>query len=342
MKRYQLREEVELLRKYIRESIILIKEDTDSSGGYGDYLGDLYGGGGGGGGGGDGSPVFITAFTDVFKTASAETQKMIEKVKTFTNVSFQAAMSGINPFYKAEYGKLFQEEAAKISAIKSKYSDVYKRTFDAFKDNDFAWAAFICTPEAFLTKKFFDKTSETAQSLAGLFPGGNKILSSIKSESFKFTYLNLLLEVEKNEKEVDSNFQEEMRESVKDFLTGVLRKTSEWKKVSSMNIIQFETFLKQREGADPADVASVREELQQQKQNWLAKIEQEADSKEVSNAAKKVDDGEWAKEFLNSISNKIVKNVEDMLEKRISKAKEGGATDDCEWIGWHKQILGKI
>lgn len=343
MKKYMLQDyrEISVLRNFIKEALLL-SEDYDGS--YDYYMSDIgMGGGGGGGGGGDGGPVFITAFTDVFKTAAAESDKMLQRTKTLTNNVFQALMSSVNPFYKADYGKVFALEKQRIGQIQSKYADVYARTNKAFEDNDFAWAAAICSPETFLTAKFVKQAPDAAKNLAGLVPGGDKLIQKL-SESNRFMYLRLNEEKkkkrEKDELTPGETIKNDARETLNQFLAEVISTTEQWKKVGSMNLQQFEKFVSEKSKDTQQASVNIKQVLDQQKKSW--QDEMKKSGKEMGDAAQSIKEQEWTSSFLSKIPEEVVGSVKKMLQKRIEEAKSGGAPDDCWWIQKHIETMSKI
>lgn len=166
-----------LLREYVRT---LLREDY--GGGDGGYGGYDYGGGGSGGLGGGmggmwGGPkdlynIFVRPFTDVVATAAGRTKEMSERGLTLLRVAFESVATTLVPFLRDSYDEIFQKERDQLDKIQREYSEVYKRTADAFDFDDVQLAAFMYSPASAITKKFVRRAPKVAIELISVLTGG--------------------------------------------------------------------------------------------------------------------------------------------------------------------------
>ena len=176
----------DLLREHIRQ--IILEDGGGDFGGFGDYAGFGMGGMGGGAiwgyGMGEKLNGFISPFTDVFKIAAGEAKKLSRRAQTVLSVAFETLLTTAIPWVSDSYGEIFSKASQDIDKIKQEYAEVYKTTYDAFKNEDFNVAAFMYAPAQYLTARAaYEAPGATAQ-LLSIISGGalDGILSKIKGK----------------------------------------------------------------------------------------------------------------------------------------------------------------
>ena len=175
-----MRSDEEIVRLAIRR---LIKEDGEGGGdgGYAGAPGGDYGWGMGGGGGGGGmGHMWIgdehmsqigSAFAAPFQELFGGVKKAVVHARTLLAVSFEVVATTLIPFFESDFHKIFEKRDRDIQQISSEYAEVRKATWDAFKNKDFVFTAFIMAPSAFITTAFITKTPKVAIDLLKLVEG---------------------------------------------------------------------------------------------------------------------------------------------------------------------------
>jgi hypothetical protein len=164
--------------KLERSNLTALNEDD--GGGYGgDYSGwSADYGGMGGHGWGEIVPrdklftTFVMPFVDPFITAYSELKKVSVNTVTLIRTMLTAAANTLVMIIPDNYDKIFAARRAKLDKIKQQYSDVYKRTWNAFKHEDFLVSAFFYDPKTFLTLQTAMRTPSAIIDLAGTLSGG--------------------------------------------------------------------------------------------------------------------------------------------------------------------------
>lgn len=116
--------------------------------------------------------VFVKPFADVVGVAAGKTKEASQKALTLGKVAFEAVATTLVPVLRDSYSEIFAKEKEEVEKIKGEYSDVYQRTWDAFKTNDAVCVAFMYSPTAFLTEKFAEKSPKVAARLLSVLTGG--------------------------------------------------------------------------------------------------------------------------------------------------------------------------
>jgi hypothetical protein len=145
-----------LLREYVKA--ILVEDESMGMGNYGSAA--------------DMNATFIQPFTDVFKTAAAETKMIGVKAKTVVWVGLQTVLTTLLPFYGYDYAEVFDKEKEEINKIKSEYKDVYDRTWNALKNSDAMMLAFMASPAIFLGGVAAKETPKVVKGILATFTGG--------------------------------------------------------------------------------------------------------------------------------------------------------------------------
>lgn len=173
MNRLETTNESALLRKYIRESLLLTEDEfsgVDASGfssiGIGMGYGPMYA---------DPGPLvktFIEPFTDVFKTVVATAKEISVDAKVLLQVAFKVAISTIIPIVGQRYDKIFDDRDKKISQIRDQYRDVFERTEQALGGGDAKLIMFMANPAAFLAGAAALKAPAATKGLLSIATGG--------------------------------------------------------------------------------------------------------------------------------------------------------------------------
>ncbi len=165
-----------LLREYVRN---LLKEDDGLgaySGEYSQYglsnVGDSPFGVTGYGSTNDLISAFITPFTDVVKTAAAETKKIAAHTATLLRVAFEVIISTLIPGIGANYEAIFNRRDERLNKIKEEYRDVYERTDKALASDDARLIAFMVNPAATLGYFAAKKTPAAVAGSLSIATGG--------------------------------------------------------------------------------------------------------------------------------------------------------------------------
>ena len=166
----------QILRSHIRR---IIKEEGGDFGGGGYDIGwGNIGGGGMGGGGiwgygiGDNLGKFLEPFTDVLKTAIGKTKELSIKAQTLAAVAWEGLATTIVPWLSSDYSDIFRREKQEINRLKQEYGDVYKRTWDAFKNEDFLITAFFYDPASMLATVGITQAPTATKELLSILSGG--------------------------------------------------------------------------------------------------------------------------------------------------------------------------
>lgn len=164
--------EILLLREYLQEILV---EDGDDGGDYGDYG---YGGGGGGSGGGKGlaqlgpiADIFITPFTDVFKTGQAVVADISSKTQTLVGGILGSVIASFLPGLTVDWEELKRQEKERTNKIKEKYKDVFTRTNAALFTGDGAVFMFLSAPHEYLTYKAAEHAPDVVLNLLDAIMG---------------------------------------------------------------------------------------------------------------------------------------------------------------------------
>lgn len=162
-----------LLREYVRT---VLAEEGD--GGFG--MGDMFGAAGGGPSGYGmhfGSEeemykIFVKPFVDVVQVAAGKGKEVSQRLQTLLHVAFETVATTVIPILSSDYGEIFAKEEERLNKIKSEYADVYKATWDAFKDHDVMCAAFFYDPVSFLSAEFVSHAPSVAFKVMSILSGG--------------------------------------------------------------------------------------------------------------------------------------------------------------------------
>lgn len=130
--------------------------------------------------------IFVSPFVNAFKHMEGKTKELSQKGLTLLRVTFEALATTIIPILQDNYKEIFAEEKEAIDSIRSEYSKYYQTTWDAFKNDDVAIAAFMYRPDLILTGKLINKAPKVAGKLLSILSGGelDKYLSKLlKNES---------------------------------------------------------------------------------------------------------------------------------------------------------------
>lgn len=176
-----------LIREHVRK---IIAEDGGDFGGFGGYggWGDLSGGmrGGWGYGYGIGKDLgkFLDPFIDVFKTAVGSTKELSLKAQQLVSTAFVAATTIVVPALSDNYGEIFKQYKSELNKVKQEYKEVYQRTWDAFKNDDFLVSAFFYSPSSLLTSYAATQAPETTIKILSILSGGklDSLLGKIKDK----------------------------------------------------------------------------------------------------------------------------------------------------------------
>ena len=161
-----------LLREYVRACLL---EDDGGGGDYGGMIGAgmamspygihfassnaLYG-------------AFIKPFVDVVDVAVGKTKEMSVKAQTLLKATFEAVATSVLPWLSSDYAEIFADEQEKLNKIRTQYGEVYKATWDAFKNKDVALSAFFCYPGAVLTGELARQAPNVALAVLSTISGG--------------------------------------------------------------------------------------------------------------------------------------------------------------------------
>lgn len=116
--------------------------------------------------------IFVSPFVNAFKHAEGKTKELSQKGLTLLRVTFEAIATSIIPVLQDDYAKIFAEEKETIDSIRSEYGKYYQATWDAFKNDDVAIAAFMYRPDLILTTKLIDAAPKVAAKLLSVLSGG--------------------------------------------------------------------------------------------------------------------------------------------------------------------------
>ncbi len=161
-----------LLREYVQA---ILSEDGDGFG-----MGDMFGAGGGGPSGygmhfgseDEMYKIFVKPFVDVVQVTAGKSKEVSQRLQTLLHTAFETVATTVIPVLSSDYGKIFAKEEQRLSKIKSEYADVYKATWDAFKDHDVMCAAFFYDPVSFLTAEFVSNAPAAAFKVMSILSGG--------------------------------------------------------------------------------------------------------------------------------------------------------------------------
>jgi uncharacterized protein YjgD (DUF1641 family) len=149
-----------VLEEYVRG---LINEDWgDTEGGFGMMYAspkDMY-------------DVFIKPFADVIGVASGRTQELMAAGGLLLKTVIWSAVTTVVPFISQDYQEIFSDYRSRIDKIKQDHADVYKATWDAFRDEDFLVASFFYAPDKFLTAYTARKAPLATAKLLNTLSGG--------------------------------------------------------------------------------------------------------------------------------------------------------------------------
>jgi hypothetical protein len=161
----------QILRAHIRK---IIKEDGEGGGFGGDFGLSTGIGGAWGMGYGIGKDLgkFLDPFIDVAKTAVGKTKELSVKAQTLARVSIEALLVTLVPFCSDDYGKIFEKEKQDMERLKNEYGEVYQRTWDAFKNEDFLCSAFFYSPQSLLTTVAITQAPAATVKLLSILSGG--------------------------------------------------------------------------------------------------------------------------------------------------------------------------
>ena len=159
--------ETKILREYVRN--ILVESDGGMMYGDPDAL----------------AAIFITPFTDVFKTAAGEVKKVAVKTRTLATIAFKTIMTTILPFYSYDYDELFKKDKEDIKRINEEYKDVHDRTWAALKSSDALMLAFMASPTIFLAGAAALATPSIVKGTVSVLSGGAFDSKESKSEKGK-------------------------------------------------------------------------------------------------------------------------------------------------------------
>ena len=117
--------------------------------------------------------TFIKPFVDVVEVTAGKTKEMSTRTLTALKVAFEAAASSLIPALGSDYKEIFEAEQQQLEKIKSEYSDVYNASWDALKQHDIVWSAFLGWPAAFLTFKAAETAPKAVSHVLSVLSGGS-------------------------------------------------------------------------------------------------------------------------------------------------------------------------
>lgn len=128
--------------------------------------------------------TFIKPFVDVVEVTAGKTKEMSERTLTAIRVAFEAAASSLIPALSSDYSEIFEAERQQLEKIKSEYSEVYNASWDALKQHDIVWSAFLGWPAMFLTAKAAEKAPAAVAHVLSVLSGGSLdgFLSKVKGK----------------------------------------------------------------------------------------------------------------------------------------------------------------
>jgi hypothetical protein len=162
------RKDADLIRRYIRESIIIENEGGggDSGGGAYDssaYMGSYASGGYGAGLGGHVKKALFDPVADIFKVFAGKTKELFAAGAQISRIAFSTALETLTlGLIQADYQKIHNDYKSQVSKIKSEYASTYAKSWDALRNSDFLAIATFMNPGLFLTTKLIGENPELA------------------------------------------------------------------------------------------------------------------------------------------------------------------------------------
>ena len=146
-----------LLREYIRET--LVNEGLESFSGL--------------------EAIFVTPFTDVFKTGKKVVADISSKSQQLIGGAMASIVAAFVPGMTVDWEELKQKERARAAKIEGKYSDVIDRTNAALFTGDGAVMSFMYAPHAFITSHAMNVAPDAALEMMDTLGGENEYVSRV-------------------------------------------------------------------------------------------------------------------------------------------------------------------